>query len=140
MSPTTMSPEEPRASNRGNAPSAWVVRFAGLVAPGGGVLDLACGHGRHARMFLANGHPVTALDRDTAGIADLTGRRGFDAVAADLEDGSPWPLPDRSFAAVIVTNYMHRPLFPALAASVAPGGLLIYETLDRKNTRLNYRH
>src|SRR3546814_14098993 len=79
-------------------------------------------------MFLANGHPVTALDRDTAGIADLTGRRGFDAVAADLEDGSPWPMPARSFAAVIVTNYLHRPLFPAPAVSVARGGLLIYVT------------
>ena len=54
----------------------WVLRFAGRVPEAGPVLDLACGRGRHTRLFLARGHPVTAVDRDLSGIADLTGAPG----------------------------------------------------------------
>ena len=49
-------------------------------------------------------------------------------LQADLEDGSPWPLPGRTFGGVVVANYLWRPVFPALQGSVAPGGALIYET------------
>jgi SAM-dependent methyltransferase len=113
-------------------PSAWVVQHAALVPIGGPVLDIAAGGGRHAKFFAARGHKVTALDRD---ISVLEGIEGVDAVAVDLEDGSPWPLLGRQFAAVVVTNYLHRALFSALAASVAPGGALIYETFARGNER-----
>jgi len=110
-------------------PSAWVVRHAPLVPAGGGVLDVAAGGGRHSTFFAARGHKVTAIDRDISALED------FEAIAADLEDGSPWPLAGRQFAGVVVTNYLHRPLFAALAASVAPGGALIYETFARGNER-----
>jgi SAM-dependent methyltransferase len=110
-----------------------VLRFAGRVPQGGPVLDLACGMGRHARLFLARGHPVTAIDRDLSGIADLAGAPGLEAIEADLENGTPFPLAGRRFAAVVVTNYLYRPLFPALVAAVAPGGVLIYETFARGN-------
>lgn len=113
-------------------PSAWVRRFAGLVAPGGAVLDVACGGGRHARLFAERGHPVTAVDRD---MSALSGWTGVETVAADLEDGSPWPLPGRRFAAVVVTNYLWRPLFPTLLASLDAGGLLIIETFAQGNER-----
>lgn len=113
-------------------PSAWVTRFAGLVAPGGAVLDVACGGGRHARLFAERGHAVTAVDRD---VSALHGRAGLEIVAADLEDGSPWPLPGRRFAAVVVTNYLWRPLFPTLVSSLAAGGVLIYETFGQGNER-----
>ena len=56
-------------------------------------------------------------------------------VAADLEDGSPWPLAGRQFGAVIVTNYLHRPLFPHLFAALEPGGVLLYETFMAGNER-----
>jgi SAM-dependent methyltransferase len=105
--------------------SPWIRRFAPLVRAGGAVLDVACGGGRHTRLFLGRGHPVTALDRDLAGAADLA---GAERVQADLEDGSPWPLAGRRFAAVVVTNYLHRPLLPTLVEAVEPGGLLLYET------------
>jgi SAM-dependent methyltransferase len=105
------------------APSPWVVRFAHLVAPGASVLDVACGAGRHTRWFSARGCTVDAVDRDAA-LAD--------AFAADLE-GGPWPYSTRHFDAVVVTNYLHRPLFPALARAVADGGVLIYETFARGN-------
>lgn len=114
-----------------------MLRFAPRVPEGGPVLDLACGMGRHARLFLARGHPVTAIDRDLTGIADLTGAPGgtpgLEILQADLEDGTAFPLAGRRFAGVVVTNYLFRPLFPALVAAVAPGGVLIYETYARGN-------
>ena len=80
-------------------------------------------------------HPVTFLDRDLSGLADLASQPDATLVQADLEDGSPWPLPGRRFAAVVVTNYLWRPLLPALIGAVAPGGLLLYETFMRGNER-----
>lgn len=114
-----------------NPPSPWVARFAPLVSPGGAVLDVACGGGRHCRLFLAGGHAVTGVDRDVAN----TDAPGAELIAADLENGAPWPLPGRSFAAVVVTNYLWRPLFPALLAALAPNGVLIYETFAQGNER-----
>ena len=116
-------------------PSEWVLRFLPLVASGGAVLDLACGRGRHSRLFLDRGHPVVALDIDLAGLGALARHPSIEALAADLEDGRPFPLAGRRFAAVVVTNYLHRPLFGALIEAVAPGGLLIYETFARGNER-----
>ena len=116
-------------------PSDWVVRWSHLVAPGGRILDLACGHGRHARYLAHHGHAVIACDRDADALASLGGVPGVEAVRADLEDGAPWPLPEGGFAAIVVVNYLHRPLFPAIAASLAPGGVLIYETFALGNER-----
>jgi hypothetical protein len=56
-------------------------------------------------------------------------------VRANLEDGSPWPWPGKRFAAIVVTNYLHRPLFPLLARSLDEGGVLIYETFMVGNER-----
>lgn len=109
-------------------PSPWVRRFAHLVPKGGAVLDLAAGAGRHARFFAGRGHPVIAVDRNLDGMADLDAAGPIGRIQADLEDGSPWPLGDRQFAGVIVTNYLHRPLLPHLGRVLAPGGVLIYET------------
>lgn len=117
-------------------PSPWVVRFASRVPAAGPVLDLACGGGRHARLFLARGHPVTAVDIDVSGLADLAAEPGLDILQADLEDGRPFPLAGRRFAGVVVANYLYRPLLPALVAAVAPGGALIYETFAKGNERI----
>lgn len=113
-------------------PSPWVVRFAPLAPPGGTVLDVAAGSGRHARLFLDRGHPVVAIDRDPRRIIP---RAGLEIVTADLEDGSPWPLGGRRFGAIVVTNYLHRPLLPLLVDRLEPGGVLIYETFARGHER-----
>lgn len=115
-----------------SAPSGWIVRFAGLIVPAGRVLDLACGMGRHARYLAALGHPVLAVDRDAAALATLAGVAGIEPREADLEAGT-WPLGADRFAAVIVTNYLHRPLLPHLLAALAPSGVLLYETFARGN-------
>ena len=116
------------------APSQWVVRWGALVCPGGAVLDVASGHGRHARHLAAQGYRVTAVDRDAAALAAVAGLAGVRTVEADLE-GAPWPFTAGAFDGVVVANYLHRPLFDALAASLAPGGLLIYETFMQGNER-----
>ena len=107
------------------APSAWVTRWAPLIATGGTVLDLACGSGRHLRWLAARGCRVTGVDRDATALAALPGLGRL--LTVDIENG-PWPLPGETFDAVVVTNYLWRPLLPTMIASVAPGGVLIYET------------
>ncbi|WP_321908924.1 class I SAM-dependent methyltransferase [Paraburkholderia sp. J11-2] len=114
-------------------PSRWVRRWAHLIAPGGTVLDVASGAGRHTRWLAGKGHPVTALDRDAAALATLHDVTGVATLECDLE-GAPWPLAaDARFAAVVVTNYLHRPLMPRLIDALAPGGVLIYETFAQGN-------
>jgi SAM-dependent methyltransferase len=113
-------------------PSRWIMRFAPLVRPGAAILDLACGSGRHARWFLARGHPVTAVDLDVSGLEGLRGQPKLELIEADLE-GAPWPLPHRRFGAVIVTNYLWRPLFPSILDSVEEGAVLLYDTFARGN-------
>lgn len=112
------------------SPSPWVVRWTHLVPAGGDVLDLACGGGRHVRWFAERGHAVTAVDRDSAALDTLAGIA--QTVEADIENG-PWPLAGRQFAAVIVTNYLWRPLFARIGACVAPGGVLLHETFAQGN-------
>jgi SAM-dependent methyltransferase len=127
---------EPRRGAHGPAEAAaWVARFAPMVPAGGPVLDLACGSGRHGRLFLARGHPVTFLDRDVGSVEDLKGGPEVEILQADLEDGRPFPLDGRYFAGVVVTNYLFRPILPDIVSCVAPGGLLIYETFARDNER-----
>ncbi|WP_407653286.1 class I SAM-dependent methyltransferase [Azospirillum isscasi] len=131
---TPSSAESPHSTV--GQPSPWVARFAPLVRAGGPVLDLACGSGRHLRLFHARNHPVVGLDRDLRGVAGLSGTPGVDLVEADLENGGPVPLlRDRRFAGIVVTNYLHRPLFPALLDALEPGGVLLYETFALGNAR-----
>jgi SAM-dependent methyltransferase len=112
----------------GEAPSAWVERWAPLIRHGT-VLDIACGAGRHARYFLERGLNVVALDRVPQEIP------GVRFIRADLEDGSPWPLAGERYQGIVVTNYLHRPLLATLRDSLAEGGVLIYETFMLGNER-----
>lgn len=114
------------------APSSWVVQWAGLIPANATILDVAAGKGRHALYFAGRGNLVTAIDRDTAA---LPVGDGLEIVAADLENGSAWPLPGRAFGGVVVTNYLHRPLFPTLFDVLEPGGVLLYETFMAGNER-----
>jgi SAM-dependent methyltransferase len=107
------------------SPSGWVTRHVQLFKPHGRVLDVACGSGRHLRWLVAQGFDVTGVDRDHQALSALKGTG--QQVLADLESG-PWPFADQTFDAVVVTNYLWRPLLPAIGAALAPGGVLIYET------------
>lgn len=110
------------------APSAWVERWAPLITRGT-VLDVACGNGRHANFFLSKNLKVVAVDREVQVIP------GARFIQADLEDGSPWPLPGERFEGIVVTNYLYRPLMRILSESLEEGGVLIYETFMLGNER-----
>ena len=125
---------EPDAQHRSPEPSPWVARWLKLLAPQSRVLDLACGAGRHTLLAQRAGHRVVAVDRNAGALVGLASLPGVAVVQADLETGS-WPLPGQRFDAVIVTNYLFRPIFPVLIDSVAEAGLLIYETFALGNER-----
>ena len=120
-------------------PSGWVGRFAGLM-PAGLVLDLACGSGRHVPLITGLGHPLLAVDRDLAALAIIqaAGHAALQTLQFDLESEQAaqhpdWPFAPARFAGIVVTNYLHRPLFDAMLASLAPGGVLIAETFADGN-------
>ncbi len=119
-------------SHATSLPSPWVTRFAHLVAADASLLDLACGHGRHSRFFAARGCRVLAVDRDPQALATLAGTPGVNTRCADLETGG-WPFGGERFDAIVVTNYLHRPLFAHLLDALADDGVLIYETFARGN-------
>lgn len=113
-------------------PSDWIRRFAPLVPPGARVLDLACGAGRHTRLFAQRGCNIVAIDREPLLDPELRSQARIDVRVGDLEQGH-WPLAGELFDAIVVTNYLHRPLFPHLLAALAPHGLLLYETFAAGN-------
>jgi len=116
------------------APSPWVERFASLIPKGGIVLDLACGSGRHTRYLSAMGYRLLAVDIDVARVEDLSKNENVEIMKADLEAGD-WPFSERRFDGIVVTNYLHRPNLPRLVESLAPGGVLIYETFAKGNEK-----
>jgi len=115
-------------------PSPWITRWTHLLKAYADVLDVACGAGRHTQWFADHGHRVTGIDRDLSGALHLSSRATL--VQADMESET-WPLAvsgkPRQFDAVIVTNYLWRPLMPILLQSLAPKGILLYETFTQGN-------
>jgi SAM-dependent methyltransferase len=108
-------------------PSPWVVKYADLIPAGAKVLDLACGNGRHSKFFIKKSCRVTAVDIDIRPLDALSEHPNCKIIKADLESQDEWILAS-DFDAVIVTNYLHRPLFRYLPMALAPNGILIYQT------------
>ena len=127
-----MKAESASGSHENLAPSQWIARHAALVPAGARVLDLACGSGRHARLFAQRGARVLAVDRDGAALAAIGNVTGIEMRLVDVET-SDWPFAGERFDAIVVTNYLHRPALPRLVASLADDGALLYETFARGN-------
>jgi SAM-dependent methyltransferase len=124
-------PSFDRPENPYIAPSPWVMRWASLIRPGGTVLDVAAGHGRHTRALMDLGFKVVAADVDASALRDT----GAEVAEVDLETGT-WPFPGRQFDGIVVTNYLHRPHFPHLIAALHEGGVLLFETFGQGNEKL----
>jgi len=123
-----------RPAHEIDSPSPWVCRWAGLIRPGGRVLDVASGHGRHLRFLKSQGFSVVGVDRDETAVGAFKGVGGVETQVADIEAGS-WPFAGADFDGVVVVNYLHRPLFGHLVRSLRSGGVLIYETFAAGNER-----
>ncbi|MEE9195568.1 MAG: class I SAM-dependent methyltransferase [Alphaproteobacteria bacterium] len=148
MNPANKSRHDPTAAGDNHhspEPSPWVERFAPLIIEAGGggkawALDIACGDGRHTRLLASLGILVMAIDRDVAGLRDLGARDDVEIIEADLEtpqDGAyGLPIEGRGFDGIVITNYLFRPLFPAIFAALNPGGILIYETFAAGNENI----
>ena len=121
--------------HRSTVPSPWIARHAGLIAAGARVLDLACGSGRHTRYLRGRGLRVTAIDIDTSGLADLADDPLVEIVETDLEQPGTAPLAGHRFDAVVVTDYLFRPLLVPLVDCLKPGGIFLYETFALGNER-----
>lgn len=104
-----------------------------------GVLDLACGKGRNGLFLVSHNVPVIFADNNEAHLQSLApaleeagdGAKRSACWAVDFESGLSEghnPLAGRDFDAVLVFNYLHRPLFPAIKEAIRPGGLIVYET------------
>jgi len=124
----------PPCAHEIEAPSSWVRRWASAIRPGGRVLDVACGHGRHLRYLASLGFAAVGVDRDEQALSPLRSLECVEVRVADIEAG-PWPFAPGEFDGVVVTNYLHRPLFPRLVGALRPGGVLIYETFALGNER-----
>lgn len=124
----------PLLHNADLTPSDWVCRWADQIPRGGRVLDVACGAGRNARYLAERGFTVDAVDIEISACAELAALPNIALLQADLEGGQ-WPYSPQVFQGIVVTNYLHRPLFSRLLEALAPGGVLIYETFALGNER-----
>jgi tellurite methyltransferase len=112
----------PQAREGGSVPgpSAFLVELGARLPESGRALDVAGGAGRNARWLLARGFEVTIADISGEGmkLAPEAARK----VLVDLESA---PLPAGPWDLILVSHYLHRPLFAQFPALLAPGGLLV---------------
>ena len=118
-----------------DAPSAWLVENRSLLRgpPGRRALDVACGDGRNSLYLAELGFAVVALDvSDVAVVALAAGalERGISVESRRL-DLEAEPLPAERYDVVVQINYLQRDLFGPLAEALAPGGILLVETVTR---------
>ena len=142
--------DRPRAAHQPQVSDPLPSRFVTQQfhrLPKGRALDVACGTGRHALYLAANGFEVDAIDRDRESLATLStvaAQRHFSHVAVkevDLErttDDRP-EFPANAYDVILVSFYLHRPLFPWLVDALRPKGVLLYETFTIENY-VRHRH
>ena len=119
----------------GGRPAAWLVEHETLLSGDGRALDVACGDGRNAAYLARLGYDVHAIDVSDVAIGALRAaaqERGL-PIAAWVVDLEREPLPAGPYDVIVTTNFLQRDLFGQLHDALAPGGLLVYETLGRSH-------
>ena len=114
-------------------PSLWIVKNLKNISKNCNILDLACGYGRHSIYAKKIGLNVTAADIDYEKLFYLKNVHNITVLRLDLEKKFNWPFKKNIFDAVIVTNYLYRPLFKNIFYSIKPKGFLLYETFTLEN-------
>jgi 2-polyprenyl-3-methyl-5-hydroxy-6-metoxy-1,4-benzoquinol methylase len=115
------------------APEA-LARCPGLLPPTGRALDVACGRGTTAVWLALHGFAVDAVDGSPVAVdagRALARRVGVDVAfrVHDLDDGLP-PGCTGPYDVVVCQRFRDPALYPALAAAVAPVGLLVLTVLS----------
>jgi tellurite methyltransferase len=116
-----------------DAPAPWLVAHRDLLTGGGRALDVACGDGRNALYLAGLGYAVDAIDASDVAVDALRGaahERGL-AITPRVVDLEREPLPAGPYDVVVTMNFLQRDLFGPLQDALAPGGLLVYETLGQ---------
>jgi tellurite methyltransferase len=133
----------PHQAINSSAPSRWIeswVSQLALEAPPRRALDVAMGSGRHALVLAAAGYATFGVDRRLPAVqqAALTAAASGHRLRAWCADLTRTPLPRAHFQVIVVTRYLQRDLFTALAAALAPGGVLLYETFTERQRALGW--
>jgi tellurite methyltransferase len=113
--------------------SPFIVEWIDRLAPGGDArraLDVAMGRGRHAVVLARAGFRTFGVDItiDAVRSAAASAKAAGVSIHAWCADLTMHPLPPARFDVVVVARYLQRDLFPALRATVVPGGVVLYET------------
>jgi 2-polyprenyl-3-methyl-5-hydroxy-6-metoxy-1,4-benzoquinol methylase len=124
-----------------SAPSPFVLGLDALLPRRGRALDVAGGEGRHALWLARRG-----LDATLADVSDVAVERAAAAARAEglplrtlLVDLTSSPLPAGPWDVILCTYFLHRPLYAAFAAALAPGGLLAAAHATRSNLERHAR-
>ncbi|MGE3272603.1 MAG: class I SAM-dependent methyltransferase [Chloroflexota bacterium] len=119
-------------------PSRWLPEIEAQLRPprsDARALDLACGGGRNAIWLAERRWTVDAWDLSDVGLAILA--RELDERAARGRPLEVYPqqldldaatIPQEVYDLVLNIMFLDRRLWPALAASLRPGGLLAFQT------------
>ncbi len=114
--------------------SPWIAKYWPLIPKDKPVLDLAAGNGRHSLFLMNKGYKVIAADIKTQALETLPEQQGLTIVETDLEN-APWPFKAAQFSGIVGVNYLWRDGFSAMLQSLAPGGVLLYDTFAVGNER-----
>ena len=116
----------------------WIQRLSASLPKPTRALDVAMGRGRHAFALAEAGFEVFGVDRRVDAVTEARRRARASGVRlhAWCGDLTQYSLPDQTFALVVVTRYLQRDLFGALADALVPGGVLLYETFTEKQRAL----
>ncbi len=118
-------------------PAEWLVAHEALLHGGGRALDVACGDGRNALYLAQLGYMVEAIDVSDVAIDALratTQARGLAmTITVGVVDLEREPLPPGPYDVIVMLNFLQRDLFAPLQDALAPGGLLLFETLARSH-------
>jgi SAM-dependent methyltransferase len=116
-------------------PAPWLDGLDPLLPRRGRALDAGGGAGRHALWLARRGLEVTLADVSDVALerAAQAARQAGLALATVRVDLETEPLPAGPWDLVLCLYFLHRPIFPALAAALAPGGLLVVAHPTRRN-------